>query len=60
MELDIDLDVHADLGIPRTAVELDDLEVVHVARRVIECGYQDWVAAGHVCTLDSAKPDVAQ
>jgi cytosine deaminase len=60
MELDIDLDVHADVSIPRTAVKLDNLEVVYVARRVIECGYQGRVAAGHVCTLDSAMPKVAQ
>jgi cytosine deaminase len=57
-ELDVDLDIHADLGIP-DHVELDDLEVVHAARRTIEYGYQGRVTAGHVCALDSALPDVA-
>ncbi|HDD61477.1 MAG TPA: hypothetical protein ENF22_02970 [Chloroflexi bacterium] len=59
MELDVDLDIHADLGIPHQ-VELDDLEVVYVARRAIETGYIGRVAAGHVCALGSALPDVAQ
>ena len=59
MEHDVDLDIHADLTIPQT-VELDDLDVVYVARRAIEVGYQGRVTAGHVCALDSALPDVAQ
>lgn len=59
MELDVDLDIHADLGIPDT-VALDDLEVVHIARRAIEYGYQGRVTAGHVCALDSASPEVAE
>jgi cytosine deaminase len=59
MELDVDLDIHADLGIP-DQVELDDLEVVHIARRAIEYGYQGRVTAGHVCALDSALPEVAE
>jgi cytosine deaminase len=59
LELGVDLDIHADLGIPRD-VELDDLEIVHVARRTIELGYQGRVAAGHVCALGSASQDVAQ
>ena len=58
-ELDVDLDVHADLSIP-DRVELHDLEVVHLARRTIEYGYQGRVTAGHVCALDSALPEVAQ
>jgi cytosine deaminase len=58
MELDVDLDIHADLGIP-DKVELADLEVVHIARRAIEYGYQGRVTAGHVCALDSALPEVA-
>ena len=56
--MDVDLDVHADLSIP-DRVELDDLEVVHLARRTIEYGYQGRVTAGHVCALDSALPEVA-
>jgi cytosine deaminase len=58
MELDVDLDVHADLGIPQI-VELDDLEVVYLARMVAETGYQGRVSAGHVSALDSALPEVA-
>jgi cytosine deaminase len=59
MALDVDLDIHADLGIP-DRVELDDLEVVHIARRAIEYGYQGRVTVGHVCALGSAVPEVAQ
>ena len=59
MEFSVDLDLHADLGIP-AAVDLSDLEVVHVAHRTMEYGYQGKVTAGHVCTLDSALPDVAE
>lgn len=58
MEHDVDLDFHADLGIPER-VELDDLNVVHAARRAIEVGYQGRVTAGHVCALGSALPEVA-
>jgi len=58
MEMDVDLDIHADLAIP-ARVELEDLEVVYTARRAIEYGYQGRVTAGHVCGLDSALPDVA-
>ena len=59
MEMDVDLDIHADLGLP-ASVELEDLEVVHAARRTIEFGYQGRVTAGHVSALDSAMPEVAQ
>jgi cytosine/creatinine deaminase len=59
LEMGVDLDVHADLSLP-DRVELDDLEVVHLARRTIEYGYQGRVTAGHVCALDSALPEVAQ
>jgi cytosine/creatinine deaminase len=59
MEMDVDLDLHADLGLPSVA-RLDELEVVHAARRVIETGYQGRVTAGHVCALDSATPEVAE
>lgn len=58
LELDVDLDIHADLGIP-ASIELDELEVVYAARKVIACGYQGRVTAGHLCALDSALPDVA-
>lgn len=54
-ELDVDLDMHADLSIPET-VELEDLEVVYAAQKAIETGYQGRVTAGHVCALDSAAP----
>lgn len=59
MEYDVDLDLHADLGIP-DRVELDDLDVVYAARRAMEVGYEGRVTAGHVCSLDSALPEVAQ
>ncbi len=59
MEMGVDLDVHADLGIPQQ-IALEDLEVVHLARRTIEYGYQGRVTAGHVCALGSAEPDVAE
>lgn len=57
-ELDRDLDIHADLGL-KQEVALDDLELVHIARRTIEYGYQGRVTVGHACTLDSALPEVA-
>ena len=59
MELDVDIDIHADLGIPQS-VDLEDLEIVHIARKTIEMGYQGRVTAGHVCALGSALPEVAQ
>ena len=59
MEHDVDLDLHADLGIP-DRVELDDLDVVYAARRAMEVGYRGRVTAGHVCSLDSALPEVAE
>ena len=59
MEFDVDLDAHADLGIPQS-VSLEELEIVHIARKTIETGYQGRVTAGHVCGLSSATPDVAK
>ncbi len=59
LEFDVDLDVHADLGIPER-IGLDDLEVVYLAQKTIEAGYQGRVTAGHVCGLDSADPQVAE
>ena len=59
LDLDRDLDIHADLGL-KPVVELEDLEVVHIARRTIEHGYQGRVTVGHACTLDSAPPQVAR
>jgi cytosine/creatinine deaminase len=58
-ELDCDLDIHADLALKDDA-GLDDLELVHIARRTIEHGYQGRVTIGHACTLDSATPEVAE
>jgi cytosine deaminase len=58
IELDADLDVHVDLAIP-DEVALDELEIVHLARRTIEVGYQGRVTAGHACALGSATPEVA-
>jgi cytosine deaminase len=59
LEMDVDLDIHADLGIPEQ-VELDDLETVFTARRAIENGFQGRVTVGHLCALDSALREVAQ
>ncbi len=58
MENDRDLDIHADLGLKPDA-GLEDLELVHIARRTIEYGYQGRVTIGHACTLGSASPAVA-
>ncbi|MFW6069284.1 MAG: amidohydrolase family protein [Chloroflexota bacterium] len=58
MALDVDLDVHVDLAIP-DEITLNDLEIVHLARRTIEAGYQGRVTAGHACALGSATPEVA-
>jgi cytosine deaminase len=59
MEMDVDLDLHADLGIPQS-VKLEDLQVVYAAQRAIQEGYHGRVTAGHVCALDSAIPEVAE
>jgi cytosine/creatinine deaminase len=59
LDFGVDFDVHSDLGIP-AEIGFDDFEVVHLARRTIEYGYQGRVTAGHVCALDSAEPDVAE
>ncbi|MCB9420006.1 MAG: amidohydrolase family protein [Ardenticatenaceae bacterium] len=58
MELDVDLDIHADLGIPPT-VTLDELETVYIAQQTIERGYQGRVTVGHASTLGVATPEVA-
>jgi cytosine deaminase len=58
-EFDVDLDVHVDLGIPEK-VDLEDLEVVYLAQKTIDMGYQGRVTAGHVCALDSCSPKVAE
>jgi len=59
MKFDVDLDIHADLGIPES-VTLEDLEVVYIARKTIQNGYQGRVSVGHACALGSATPEVAQ
>ena len=59
MEMKVDLDVHADLGLP-DQVEWDDLEVVYIARRTLDTGYQKRVTVGHVCALDSTDPQGAE
>lgn len=56
----VDLDAHVDLGLPPAVHSLDKLETVYLAQKVIECGYQGRVTAGHVSALDSAEPAVAQ
>ncbi|HEX9013162.1 MAG TPA: amidohydrolase family protein, partial [Anaerolineaceae bacterium] len=56
-ELQVDLDAHADLGLPDT-VSLDGLESVYLARRAVQTGFQGRVTAGHLCALDSALPEI--
>lgn len=58
MAAGVDLDVHADLGIA-SSIELEELEVVYLARKTIERGYQGKVTAGHVSSLGSVEPGVA-
>jgi cytosine deaminase len=58
MEHDVDLDIHADLDISPVD-NLDDLEVVYIARQVIEKGYQGRVTVGHACRLGATPPHVA-
>ena len=58
LEVGCDLDIHADLSLKPHA-DLADLEIVHIARRTIETGYQGRVTVGHACTLDSVSPAVA-
>lgn len=48
----VDLDVHADLALPHV-VEVDELDVVILARKILSSGYQGRVCAGHVSALDS-------
>jgi cytosine deaminase len=59
LEFGVDLDVHADNGLS-WQIELDELEVVYLAKKTIECGYQGRVSAGHACKLDSADPEIAK
>ena len=58
LEAGCDLDIHADLSL-KPAADLADLELVHIARRTIEYGYQGHVTVGHACTLDSVAPEIA-
>ncbi|MEW6651228.1 MAG: amidohydrolase family protein, partial [Chloroflexota bacterium] len=58
VELGVDLDAHADLGIP-WEIGLEDLEIVHLAHRTMEYGYHGRVTAAHVCALDSLNPQDA-
>jgi len=57
VQMAVDLDAHADLGLPQQ-VDLDDLESVYLANRAVEAGLTGRVTAGHLCALDSALPDV--
>lgn len=59
MEMGVDLDAHADLGLP-DQIGLNELEVVYIARRAKETGYKNRIAVGHACALDSAEPDTAE
>lgn len=58
-ELDVPLDLHADIYLLDDPT-LDELEAVYAAKKALEMGYVGKVAAGHVCALDSARPEVAE
>lgn len=61
-EFDRALDFHADMALtPQPGAPgpgLDDLEIVHIARRALEQGRGGRVAVGHVAMLGCADPDV--
>jgi len=57
-EFDIPIDAHVDASILEN-VNYDDFEITYLAEQTIQHGYFGRVAAGHVTSLDSAKPDVA-
>ena len=59
MKLDLPLDAHADIYLMDDP-QLSELEIVYLAQKTIETGYQGRVAAGHVSALDSARPEIAQ
>ena len=59
VESGVPLDLHADIFLLDDP-SLDELEAVYVARKALELGYVGKVAAGHVCALDSARPEVAE
>jgi cytosine/creatinine deaminase len=56
-EFGVDLDLHSDLSLPDQA-GLEDLDVVMIARKALEGGYQGRVTVGHLSALDSALPEV--
>ncbi len=59
IKFDVPLDIHADIFLLDDP-SLDDLEAVYAAKKALEVGYEGRVAAGHVCALDSARPEVAK
>lgn len=59
IEHNVDLDVHADVSLEYPPVELDDMDVFRLAQLTLKHGFQGRVAAGHLCTLGSCHPEVA-
>jgi cytosine deaminase len=58
-ELGVDLDVHADMEL-HDRIEVEDFEVVYLARRSLERGYQGRILAGHVSALGSTSIEDAR
>lgn len=58
VKLGVPFDMHADLFLLDDP-SVDDFEIVYAAKKALEYGYVGKVAAGHVCALDSARPEVA-
>lgn len=57
VECGVPVDIHADIFLLDDP-SIDDFEVVYIAKKTLEQGYVGKVAAGHICALDSARPDV--
>lgn len=57
-DFDVDIDIHIDYVIPENPT-WENMDIVYLAQKTIEEGYQGRVTAGHVCALGSAEPDVA-
>lgn len=57
-EFDVDIDMHIDYVIPDTPT-WENMELVYLAQKTIEEGYQGRVTAAHVCAISSADPKLA-
>jgi cytosine deaminase len=57
-EFDTDIDIHIDYEIP-DAPTRENMDLVYLAEKTIEEGYEGRVTAGHVCAIGSADPELA-